>query len=94
MSTLPAAMIKPTNHPRTANRPLSQERGYANHLRVGFNRLEFLLDFAQAYENSDEVVHAQLVAAPAHVKQFAELMNGCINAYELRYGVIANDGIG
>ena len=28
------------------------ERRYANHLRVGFNRLEFLLDFAQAYAGS------------------------------------------
>ncbi|MDO9074818.1 MAG: DUF3467 domain-containing protein [Rubrivivax sp.] len=71
-----------------------QERRYANHLRVGFNRLEFLLDFAQVYDGSAEFVHAQLVAAPAHVKQFASLMQGCINDYETRYGVIALDGPG
>ena len=66
-----------------------QERRYANHLRVGFNRLEFLLDFAQAHDGSAEFVHAQLVAAPAHVKQFTELMQGCIRDYEARYGAIA-----
>ena len=64
------------------------ERRYANHLRIGFNRLEFLLDFAQAYDGSGELVHAHLVAAPAHVKQFADLMQGCIRDYEQRYGSI------
>jgi|GEM_PF-2222196 len=67
----------------------AQERRYANHLRIGFNRLEFLLDFAQAYDGSRELVQAQLVAAPAHLKQFAELMQGCIRDYEARYGTIA-----
>ena len=57
--------------------------------RIGFNRLEFLLDFAQACNGSRERVHAHLVAAPAHVKQFAELMQGCIRDYEQRYGSIA-----
>ena len=66
----------------------AQERRYANHLRIGFNRLEFLLDFAQAYDGSHELVHAHLVAAPAHVKQFAQLMQGCIRDYEQRYGSI------
>ena len=87
-------MTKPSSQPRTASQPMAKERSYANHLRVGFNRLEFLLDFAQAYEGSDEVVHAQLVAAPAHVKQFAALMHGCVSEYEQRYGVIATDGSG
>jgi len=64
------------------------ERRYANHLGVGFNRLEFLLDFAQAYEGRGEVTHTRLVAAPAHVKQFAALMQGCLTDYEKRYGPI------
>lgn len=72
--------------------PLARERRYANHLRVGFNRLEFLIDFAQAYAGSGEVVHAQLVAAPAHVKQFVALMQGCVADYERRYGPIAGHG--
>lgn len=74
--------------------PPARERSYANHLRVGFNRLEFLLDFAQAYAGSAELVHAQLVAGPAHVKQFAALMQGCINDYESRYGPIDTDESG
>ena len=71
--------------------PMTAERRYANHLRVGFNRLEFLLDFAQAYEGSGELVHAQMVAGPAHVKQFAALMQQCVSDYERQYGVIAVD---
>ena len=78
-------MDPPTADPSPAP---TQERRYANHLRIGFNRLEFLLDFAQAYDGSRELVHAHLVAAPAHVKQFAELMQGCIRDYEQRYGSI------
>ena len=72
------------------------ERRYANHLSIGFNRLEFLLDFAQAYEGRGEITHTHLVAAPAHVKQFAQLMQGCLADYERRYGTIpepaAQDG--
>ena len=64
-------------------------RRYANHLRVGFNQLEFLLDFAQAYDARGEAVHTQLVAAPAHAKQFAALLQGCLDDYEQRYGPIA-----
>ena len=82
-------MDPPTHDPSPAP---AQERRYANHLRIGFNRLEFLLDFAQAYEGSSDVVHAHLVAAPAHVKQFAGLMLGCIRDYEARYGAITLDG--
>lgn len=65
------------------------ERHYANFLSIGFNRLEFLLDFAQAYEGRGEITHTRLVAAPAHVKQFAQLMQGCLADYERRYGPIA-----
>ncbi len=72
----------------TATATGAGERRYANHLRIGFNQLEFLLDFAQAYEGADEFVHTQLVAAPAHVKQFAELLEGCVAEYEQRYGPI------
>jgi hypothetical protein len=65
------------------------ERRYANFLRIGFNQLEFLLDFAQAFDAHGEAVHTQLVAAPAHVKQFASLLQGCLADYEHRYGPIA-----
>ena len=68
--------------------PDAGERRYANHLRIGFNQLEFLLDFAQAYEGAGDLVHTRLVAAPAHVKQFAELLDGCVAEYEQRYGPI------
>ena len=64
------------------------ERHYANFLRIGFNRLEFLLDFAQVYEGSPEAVHTYLVASPVHLKQFVELMHGCVTDYEQRYGTI------
>ena len=66
-------------------------RLFANFLRVGFNRQEFLLDFAQAHEGQPEHVTASLVTAPAHVKQFAALMQDCVSDYEQRYGVIAFD---
>ncbi len=66
-------------------------RLFANFLRVGFNRQEFLLDFAQVHDGQPEHISAALVAAPAHVKQFAALMQGCVSDYEQRYGVITLD---
>lgn len=83
--------MDPSTADPTPTQAGAQERRYANHMRIGFNRLEFLLDFAQVHDGSAELVHAQLVAAPAHVKQFAELMQGCIRDYEARYGAIALD---
>lgn len=81
----------PTAHTDAARRPPA-ERRYINHLRVGFNRLEFLLDFAQAYDDGvGELVHTQLVAAPAKVKAFARLMQGCIDDFEARFGAIDTD---
>ena len=65
------------------------ERRYANFLRVGFNLSEFLLDFAQLYADGPEAVHTHLVASPVHLKQFVELMQGCVADYEQRYGAIA-----
>ena len=55
-------------------------------LGIGFNRLELLLDFAQAYEGRGELTHTRLVAAPAHVKQCAALMQGGLVDCEQRYG--------
>jgi hypothetical protein len=92
-----ARRIKPLqadpSTPRSADAPPAPalERHYANHLRVGFNRLEFLLDFAQVYEGSSERVQAQLVAGPAHVKAFAQLIQGCIEDYEALYGAVLAD---
>lgn len=82
--------------PPATSRPLAataapRERHYANHLRVGFNRLEFLLDFAQVHDRAEGLVHVQLVASPAHAKQFVALMQGCIDDYESRYGAIPLD---
>lgn len=86
--------MEPPTAASAAAVPAAGDRRYANHLRVAFNRLEFLLDFAQAYDGSEESVHAQLVSAPAHVKQFVGLMQGCIADYEARYGSIALDSPG
>ena len=61
---------------------------HANPLGSGFNRLELLLDFAQAYEGRGELTHTRLVAAPAHVKQCAALMQGGLVDCEQRYGPI------
>ena len=89
MSTPPACMGG-TNRVEnaTAAAACPVERRYANHLGIGFNRLEFLLDFAQAYEERGELTHTRLVAAPAHMKQFAALMQVCLADYEERYGPI------
>lgn len=64
------------------------ERHYANFLRIGFNQLEFLLNFAQLFAGSAEIVHTHLVTSPAHLKWFVELMQSCVADYEQRYGTI------
>jgi hypothetical protein len=63
---------------------------YANHFEVGFNAFEFLLDFAQDYDDGDSmtVAHTRIVTAPAYAKVFRELLDRTIAQYEAAFGPI------
>ena len=62
---------------------------YSNHLQVGYNAFEFLLEFAQFREKDSDVVNVTaIVTSPAFAKAFARTLNDSIANYEQRFGDI------
>lgn len=62
---------------------------YSNHLQVGFNAFEFLLQFGQFREKDTDVVNVTaIVTSPAFAKAFARTLNESIANYEQRFGQI------
>jgi hypothetical protein len=62
---------------------------YSNHLQVGYNAFEFLLEFAQYRENDSNVVNVTaIVTSPAFAKAFARTLSDSITSYEQRFGEI------
>ena len=62
---------------------------YSNHLQVGYNAFEFLLEFAQFRENDTNIVNvAAIVTSPAFAKAFARTLNDSIASYQQRFGEI------
>lgn len=62
---------------------------YSNHLQVGYNAFEFLLEFAQFRENDTDVVNVTaIVTSPAFAKAFSRTLSDTIVSYEQRFGEI------
>ena len=62
---------------------------YSNHLIVGSNAFEFVLDFAQFREGCESLVSvAAIVTTPVFAKAFSRTLIDSIAGYEDRYGEI------
>ena len=66
------------------------EARYANHLEIGHNRFEFLLEFGQLCEPGEERVlaHTRVVTSPSYAKHFSDLLQESVRRYEEQYGTI------
>lgn len=65
------------------------ERCYANHLKVGQNAFEFLLDFGQYYRgDGEEHFHVGIITTPVYAKAFLRVLRECIDQYEQAFGNI------
>ena len=68
------------------------KRCYANHLRIGQNAFEFLLDFGQFYRgDGHEYFNIRIITAPVYAKAFLRVLQECINHYEQAYGNIPEE---
>src|SRR5260370_39828764 len=62
---------------------------YANHFEIAYNQLEFLLDFAQVYQDSGPPKpFARIATSPTYVLALLHLLMESIQRYELSYGRI------
>ncbi len=72
------------------DREAALEGRYANHLKVGINATEFVLDFGQYYADDGAArFHTRIVSTPAHLQAFVALLQQCLLDYEQEHGAIA-----
>lgn len=78
--------------------PKSQAKGdnsiqlegrYANYFKVGYNALEFLIDFGQFYSGTrTPTLHTRVMTNPSYAKLLLETLQKSIAEYEARFGQI------
>ena len=68
------------------------ERCYANHLKIGQNAFEFLLDFGQFYRGDGiEQFNVRIITTPVYAKAFLRVLRNCIDQYEKAFGNIPEE---
>jgi hypothetical protein len=63
---------------------------YSNHLEVGQNAFEFLLEFGQSYSvrEQETTIHTRIVTSPYFAKHFSDLLQESVRRYEEQNGMI------
>ena len=78
--------MNPDPHTQDCKPPESR---YANHFMVGYNALEFLIDFSQQYQDCETVpAHTRIVTNPVYAKGLLKTLQAAIDQYEQTYGLI------
>jgi len=74
--------------------PADRMRGlYANYFQVGHNACEILIDFGQAYADTDqEYFHTRIVTSPAYAKELLRVLQEALMEYEKQHGEIPYPG--
>ena len=65
---------------------------YSNYFRVGFNSVEFLLDFGRHFEDREARLYQRIITAPAHAKEISVLLAQAVRSYETKFGSIRDQG--
>lgn len=65
------------------------EGQYANHLEIGHNAFEFLLDFYQCFDENEEAeLCARIITNPADAKAMLTTLQEAIELFEHSFGTI------
>ena len=63
--------------------PSEVETRYANHLEIGQNAVEVILQFGQLFDEAETaVVHTRIVTSPFYARRFLELLRECVGRFE------------
>jgi hypothetical protein len=63
---------------------------YVNHLAIGHNLSEIVMDFSQAFDAEKPRKKARLITSPTHMRSFQALMAETIERYEDEFGLLAS----
>lgn len=70
----------------------SLEGRYANYFKVGYNAIEFLLDFGQYYpEGREAQLYTRIIINPIYAKALLKILSESIDQYEQAFGVISQE---
>ncbi len=62
---------------------------YANCLNVGYNAIEFVLDFSQQYPGEDvPQIALRIITNPAYAKRFSEVLGRALDDYASAFGPV------
>lgn len=79
--------------PESGDPSRSLEGRYSNYFKIGHNAFEFVIDFGQHYNNSENKgqFHTRIVTNPTYAKALCRLFQDAIAQYELTYGTVPNE---
>ncbi len=59
---------------------------YVNHLAIGHNMSEIILEFSQVFDEAKTCPQTRLITSPTHLRSFHSLMADTIERYEDEFG--------
>jgi hypothetical protein len=62
------------------NRTDTREGRYANHLEVGRNEEELVMDFGQVFEGEPPLIHTRIITHPSFAREIVELLHDSVEA--------------
>jgi len=75
--------------PDEGKRRLPVEGRSANHFELAFTESEFLLDFGQSYDSSNQaLIHTRLIVTPRSAKTLFLMLQNLLEQYERTIGPI------
>ena len=61
------------------------ERHAANHFELSFTNYEFLLDFGQSYDSSDDaLIHTRIILSPRNANTLSRMLADLVEQYRTR----------
>ena len=69
------------------------EGHYANFFKVGYNPIEFVIDFGQLYSDAEkEMLHTRIITSPAYARILLDVLRDSIEKYERVFGEVPKSG--
>jgi hypothetical protein len=61
---------------------------YANYFEIGYNAVEYVLDFGQKYSDEAVCMDSRIIMSPVHAKLLAEMLSNSVDQYQTKFSAI------
>ena len=66
---------------------------YVNHLAIGHNMSEVVMEFGQVFDQASSCNQARLITSPTHLRSFHALMTDAIERYIAEFGPLPDSTV-